>query len=347
MQILKPGIQFNIKAAARAWPDGMPISNLEILQHYPRTAEYSLAVQQTIAKKVYEDLGFNTRYWAHKPWQELSHAVETSESLAVKVLEKIFTIMNPETVDAFLLGSTTNQRYTGSQACGALGAFNLSAPAYDLKAGCSTSLATLHLAYGLMFLGYKNILVSCAETMSKVIDPDNEKTWLGVADGAAGLWIEKTENGHFKVEKSFFSTDGAYVDAFTTRGILPPTPNELETAGYYLQGDETLLKELALSRYELMLKHLLPTEKDKAEITWIIPHQVNRNLIDGLIEKHGLQDSTLLWDADKMGNIGGASILFTLARAVEENLFNKPGKILLMSVGGGLSYAAQIISVMS
>lgn len=39
MQILTPGIQFDIKAAARAWPEGTPISNLEILQHYPRFCE--------------------------------------------------------------------------------------------------------------------------------------------------------------------------------------------------------------------------------------------------------------------------------------------------------------------
>lgn len=341
IQFLSPNLRFNILGSNHVLPSGSAISNVDILKNFPRTATKPLSFQQKMAQMITKETGFEKRYWVHKPWQSLDDATENAETLAIKALSSI--LESKPTIDAFIMGSTTNTRYSGSQASSVLGQFNYIAPAYDFKAGCSTSLASLNFAYGLMHLGYKNTLICCAETMSKIIDPTNEKTWLGVADGAAALLLEANQQGQFCVEKTFFSTDGQYVDAFTTKGTLPPTPTTLEQDGYFLQGDEALLKDLAVEKYTAMLDQLF-SEVDKAEISWIIPHQVNLNLTKMLIEKYQLQHCQLLWDAKQIGNIGGASILYTLTNALKNNTFNKDGKILMMSVGGGLSFAMQVLS---
>lgn len=344
MQIITPNISFNITATSRVLPEHNPITNLDILQHFPRTADKTLKFQQTFAEKIGEEFGFHTRYWCHKPWEPLDDSRHlTAESLAMASVQKIIDQSPSLPIDAYLLGSTTNKRFTGSQAAAVLGSFNRDAPAYDLKTGCSTSLATLNLAYALMAVGYKNILISCAETLSKVIDPKNEKTWIGLADGAASLALEQHEQGKFTVEKSFFSTAGKYVDAYTTQGIFPPTAHELETIGYHLQGDEQILRELAYQKYTEMITAILPTAEERQNIRWVIAHQVNRKLIDHILAEQQLSHAIVIWDSDQIGNIGGASIAYTLARAVEEGIFVNSGKILLMSVGGGLSYAAQVI----
>lgn len=344
MTILEPNLRFNITSAARVLPESSPITNLDILQHFPRTADKSPGFLKKFAEKIGEEFGFHSRHWCHKPWEPLDASRElNAESLAISAVKQLLAKYNIKAIQAFLLGSTTNKRFTGSQAAAVLGELRLNAPAYDLKTGCSTSLSTLHLAYALMTLGYDDVLVSCSETLSKVIDPDNEKTWIGLADGAAALFLEKNKKGSFTVEKTFFSTDGQYVEAFTTQGVFPPTQEQMDTVGYHLHGDEHLMKELAFSRYNEMIEALLPSQHEKDAITWIIPHQVNRKLIDVILAKNNLLNKTVLWDSDVVGNLGGASILYTLARAIEEQLFDKQGKILMMSVGGGLSYAGQII----
>lgn len=345
MNILKPNIHFEINATSRVLPESGPITNLEILKNFPRTADKSQGFLEKFAEKIGEEFGFHTRYWCHKPWESLDSSRElTSESLAIQAVSQLISQYKPENIEVFLLGSTTNKRFTGSQAAAVLGKLRLNAPAYDLKTGCSTSLSTLHFAYALMALGYQKILVCCSETLSKVIDPENEKTWIGLADGAASLLLEKNDSGPFTVEKSFFSTDGQYVEAFTTQGVFPPTHEQIDSIGYHLVGDETLMKELAYSRYMQMIENLLPTEPERNEITWIIPHQVNRKLIEQVLYENHLNNKIIIWDADTIGNIGGASVLYTLARAVEEKLFDRSGKILLMSVGGGLSYAGQVLN---
>ena len=155
--------------------------------------------------------------------------------------------------------------------------------------------------------------------------------------------MEKKETGAFTIEKSFFSTEGKYVEAFTTQGIFPPTKEQIDSIGYHLIGDESLMKELAYAKYKQMLAHLLPTKEDRNAITWIIPHQVNRKLITQLLQENDMINQSIIWDSDTIGNIGGASVLYSLARAIEEKVFDRPGKILMMSVGGGLSYAAQVL----
>lgn len=344
MEILSPNIRFDITAASRVLPNSPPVTNLDILKNFPRTSSHSLSFLEKFAEKIGEEFGFYSRYWCHKPWESLDKSrALTSESLATEAVQKLFAQFTPSKIHAFLLGSTTNKRFTGSQAAAVLGSLGVDAPAYDLKTGCSTSLSTLHLAYALMALGYSNILVSCAETLSKVIDPENEKTWIGLADGAAALFMEKKETGAFTIEKTFFSTEGKYVEAFTTQGVFPPTQEQIDTIGYHLIGDESLMKELAYVKYKQMLAHLLPTEEDREAITWIIPHQVNRKLITHLLEENQIINKSIIWDSDTIGNLGGASVLYSLARAVEEKIFDRPGKILMMSVGGGLSYAAQVL----
>lgn len=347
MTIIHPDCCFDILCAATALPDSKAVSNIDILQHFPRTANKSDEFYHKMDSMIRQDIGFCERYLTHKPWEPLPRAKETSESLALKAVSHVFSQCNPKELQLFLLGSTTNKRYSGSQAAAVPGAYGLNVPAYDLKAGCSTSLATLHLTYALLCMGYDNAVVACAETMSTIMDPENEKTWLGVADGAAALWLQKNEIGQFKVEKSFFSSEGQFVDAYTTRGTLPPTHEELDSVGYFLKGDETLLKELAESRYRAMLDKFLPSAVERAEVTWIISHQVNRRLIENLIKEYQLEKAVLFWDADKIGNIGGTSVLYTLAKAVKAGAFNRNGKLLMMSVGGGLSCAAQLLSVRS
>ena len=341
MKILSPDLSFNISKTARALPSGDAVTNLDIFQKFPRTADKSISFQQKMADMITQELSFKTRYWVHKPWLSLDLAIENAETLAVNCLKKM---SNLSAVDAFVMGSTTNTRYSGSQATSVLGHFGVTVPAYDFKAGCSTSLAAFSMAYGLMMLGYERVLVCCSETMSKIIDPDNEKTWLGVADGAAALLFERAENGQFCIEQSIFSTDGRHVDAFTTKGMLPPTESILSEDGYFLQGDDALLKQLAQEKYTKMLDALFENEKPD-NIRWIIPHQVNRQLIDELITKYGLEHCELIWDADEVGNIGGASIAYSLAGAFKKRVFDEKGKILMMSVGGGLTFAAQVVSV--
>lgn len=343
MKVLKPNLIVKVEGVGRAWPDGAPLSNAELLKHHPETSDKPEALLQELGKRVARAYGFEQRYMTRKPWNKADHAnEESSESLAGKAVGNLLA-KNPKfKPEAFLLGSTTTRRYTGSQATSVLAKFGMEIPAYELKAGCSTSLATLHLSQALLGQGYESVLVSCAETLSKVVHPGVRDTWFGLADGGAAIGLRKVKTkGDYKIVKSVYSTDGKLVDLYTTPGDLPPTAETLAENGFSLTGDASQLKDHAKKRYLEMIHAVLPTKKDRAAVKWIISHQVNRMLSEEVIKETGLAGE-LIWDADKFGNLGGTSVLFSLAHALEQKRFKKNDLIFFMSVGGGLSFAAQL-----
>jgi 3-oxoacyl-[acyl-carrier-protein] synthase-3 len=343
MKVLKPNLIVRIEGVGRSWPEGPPLSNAELLKHHPETQDKPEALLQELGKRVARAYGFELRHMTRKPWEKAnSKQEESSESLSIKAVTQLFERSPKFKPEAFLLGSTTTRRYTGSQATSVLAKFGLEIPAYELKAGCSTSLASLHLSHALLAQGYESVLVSCAETLSKVVHPGVRETWFGLADAGAAIGFRRVKTkGDFKILKTVYATDGRLVDLYTTPADLPPTQEAIEQHGYALAGDATQLKDHAKKRYLEMIHALLPTKKDRAGVKWIICHQVNRMLTDEVIKESGLAGE-LIWDAERFGNLGGTSVLFSFAHALEQKRFKKNDTIFFMSVGGGLSFAAQL-----
>ena len=178
----------------QALPDGEPLSNSEILAHHPDTsgkpakvlAEFKreFSVSTISGNGIFRDcLGEREKARVVPPNSSLSRGSEALHCSPDR---------SPECV---IMGSTTSCRYTGSQATAILGRLGVEAPAYETEAGCSTSLASLSLAQSLLISGYRDVLVSCAETLSKIIHPEIPEIWFGLADGGAALWLERAEQG--------------------------------------------------------------------------------------------------------------------------------------------------------
>ncbi len=331
-----------VRGIGTALPAGPPVRNIDLLALDPASRAKGPAFLRELGARIESRYGVAERYLVRRPGHDPASRGLTSEDLAAEALGAAMDAAGGGAPSLLIHGTTTTSRYTGSQAAAMLGRFGLVAPAYDVKAGCSTSLASLHMAAAFLRSGYPDVAVACAETLSKVMHPGVRETWLGLADGGAAVWLARDEAApEFVITRSYFSTDGRHVDLYTTRGLLPPTIEAIESNGYCLEGDKDRLAELAKERYAAMLDTLFPPSGPEAAIDWIIPHQVNRALIDDVLRPRRL-GARVVWDAREVGNLGGASVLFSLACALGRGLFKPRDRVLLMSVGGGLSAAAQI-----
>ncbi|MBD63701.1 MAG: 3-oxoacyl-ACP synthase [Halobacteriovoraceae bacterium] len=343
MKVIRPDIKLRIKGAATILPPGEAISNFDLLAQGPQARDLSEEVIKKLADKITKKYAFEKRYFSHNPGLgNLKPDQVSSETMAIEVAKK--ALNNSDELDLYILGSTTSSRYTGSMAPAVLGAIGLKKPAYETKAGCSTSLASLYMAISFLKLGHKNVLVSCVETLSKVINPKIKETWFGLGDGGSALYIESVENendGDFIVEKMIYSTDGEHVNAYTTPGQLPPNKEDFEQGNYFIAGDGEQLKGLADKYYNLMLDHLFTEADELDKVDYLIPHQVNRELVNKVVNQRNIK-ATVIWDALDIGNVGGSSVLYSLVNSIEKNQFKSGDRILMMSVGGGLSYSAHV-----
>lgn len=326
-------LRVDVLGAATALPQGPAVSNIDLLKIHPDTKGKPQAFYEEMSERIFSQFGFKERFFSRFPGTKATPDEPTTESLIFEACKKALGGKAPS---AFVLGTTTSRRYTGSQATAVLGKLQIEAPAFEIKAGCSTSLVSLQFAQALLMQGYPDVLVACGETLSKLIHPEIRETWFGLADGAAAIWFKRSDSGKLKFKKIFYSTDGRAVDLYTTHGNLPPTAEAINEGGYYLQGNGPELMTHALKRYSQVIDALEPKNQK-----WIVPHQVNRKLINEVISNKNLSGE-IVWDADRIGNLGGSSILYSLAHGIEMGKFSSKGELLAMSVGGGLTFAGQI-----
>lgn len=347
MHIIEPKLKLRVLGQGTGVPDSEPVDNVALLKRHPETRDKPDAFLDVFAGKIESGFGQGRRRMIRLPGSPACLDEVTSEDLAIMACTES---LGKGTPGAFILGSTTSPRYTGSQAAAVLGKMGRHAPAFEVKAGCSSSQASLLLGYSLLNYGYPSVLISCAETLSKIIHPDIKETWFGFADGAAALWLERdcgeakhSSDYRFEVEKTCFLTEGEHVDLYTVPGRMPPMREEFEKDRYFSSGDSQKMKELALIRYVDIIESLLPTDAEKKSISWIIPHQVNLKVIEEATAKTGMSETPVIWDSRENGNIGGASVLFSLAKALREKRLKPGDRVLLMSVGGGLNFGGQIL----
>lgn len=342
MKILQPALKFKVLGHGIATPPGPAFSNEDILRRHPQTSRQASAVHRSIARNIAREYGVDSRYLCSLPVAGMDHSPITSETLARQAVAQASAACPGRALDALVHGTTTSSRYTGSQATAIACGLGCGVAAFEIKAGCSTSLAALHCAMALLGAGHANAMVVCAETMSKVMHPDIAETWFGLADGAACVWLEKAEaDADFEVEAMLFGTDGQYADLFTSPSPLPPHPATNRAGGYALTGRPADMKPLAQRYYRSMLEAYAATGADLHDIRWLIPHQASRALISEVCAGLAIVPE-ILWTADEYGNMGGASVLFSLAKNLQANRFLPGERIMLISVGGGLSYAMQV-----
>lgn len=345
MKIIEPHLRVRVLGCGRSWPGEAPVTNADILRLDPENAGRPADFLDRLGERYAGKFGFARRHLACLPKfaKRLTHppGEETTESLGLRAAQQAVAGHPELAIEALVHGTTTTTRYTGSQAPAILAQLGSHAAGYEIKAGCSTSLASLHLAVSLLNFGHDNVLVDCAETLSKVMNPALKETCYILADAGAALWLEKNDTApDFEIRRCFYNTDGNYVDMYTTQGKLPPNQHDLDHGGYLMFGDGAKLREQAFRRYTAMIEAMFPGGKGLERIKWLVPHQINRTLIDEVCAATGLI-AERIWDADQFGNVGGTSVLFSLAGAIEQQRFQPGDEILLMSVGGGLSYAIQ------
>jgi 3-oxoacyl-[acyl-carrier-protein] synthase-3 len=80
-----------------------------------------------------------------------------------------------------------------------------------------------------------------------------------------------------------------------------------------------------------------------SDIDWLVPHQANKRIIDGMARKLGLPAERVVITVDRHANTSAASIPLALAEAAADGRL-KPGQIVLLeAIGGGLAWGSSVI----
>ncbi|HMB10253.1 3-oxoacyl-[acyl-carrier-protein] synthase III C-terminal domain-containing protein, partial [Saliniramus sp.] len=79
------------------------------------------------------------------------------------------------------------------------------------------------------------------------------------------------------------------------------------------------------------------------ELSWFVPHQANKRIIDASADKLGIAPEKVVITVDRHGNTSAASIPLALDVAVKDGRIRRGDLVMLEAIGGGFTWGSALI----
>lgn len=256
--------------------------------------------------------------------------------------------IDPEEIDQIYLGSMTPDYPVPSTASliqHRLGAKK--AAAMDFQAACSGFLYGLNLAKAQVESGLSEcVLLVVSEKLSSVVDYEDRNTCVLFGDGAAAAIIRKGGSG-FRIGSVNLGSDGQQAEllAIPAGGCRhPATELTVSTGMHYLKMNGKELFKHALRRMEQALSTSLDSVKlGQEEISWLVPHQANIRIIEGLAKRLNFPLEKVYTVIEKYGNTSASSVPVALDDLIQKQEIAVGEKLALVAFGAGLTWGASVL----
>ena len=220
-----------------------------------------------------------------------------------------------------------------------LGAQN--AVAFDVQAVCAGFVYALDIADAMLRCGRgKRALVIGAESFSKILDWNDRSTCVLFGDGAGAVILEVSADADgFGVLASKLHSDGAFRDILYVDG----GPSSTGDVGHLRMEGNKVFRH-AVEKLSTVMDEVLDLAGMQVEqVDWLVPHQANIRIIEGMQKKMGLGDDRVVKTVDQHANTSAASIPLALSVAVDDGRI-KDGQVLAFeAIGGGLVWGAALV----
>ena len=214
--------------------------------------------------------------------------------------------------------------------------------AFDLSAACSGFVYALGMADSLIrSWAIKAALVIGAEVYSRILDWNDRGTCVLFGDGAGAVVLRAAEGDDAApgVLSTHLHSDGSLVDILYVDGAV----GRRDLPGHLIMNGREVFRHAVARMSEAIDEALAANDLERQNVDWLIPHQANRRIIDGIGKKLGMTGDQVVVTVDRHANTSAASIPLALATAMADGRI-KPGQlILLCALGGGLTWASALI----
>ena len=272
---------------------------------------------------------------------------ETGLSLSVDAAQKAIEDagITPAEIDLIIVATVAPDMIVPSTSCllrKELGAEN--AVAFDVNAACSGFLYGSWIAKNLLETNdFQYALVVGVEVLSKFTDWDDRGTFVLFGDGAGAAILQKSDhNGILACHIKNYTDE---TNALYCHGMEIENPfNEKKGLKQKMFMDGKQVFRFATSAILENINAVLEKAgKTIEDVTWFVPHQANKRIIDYAASKLNVPIDKFFCNIDLYGNTSSASVPIALTQLKEEKGLKKGDIILLVAFGGGLTAASILI----
>lgn len=216
--------------------------------------------------------------------------------------------------------------------------------AFDLHAVCSGFVYALATADAYIRSGMANrCLVIGAETFSRILDWEDRTTCVLFGDGAGAVVVEATmgegTNDDRGILTSHLRSDGRHKEKLFVDG----GPSSTQTVGYLRMEGREVFKHAVGMITDVIEDAYKATGLSSEDLTWFIPHQANKRIIDASAKKLHIAPEKVITTVQWHGNTSAASIPLALDLAVKDGRVKKNDLLMLEAMGGGFTWGSVIL----
>ena len=257
-------------------------------------------------------------------------------------------------IDLVIVATTTPDQTFPSTATKVQARLGMSnGAAFDIQAVCSGFLYGLSVSDAFIRARQAGtVLLIGAETFSRILDWEDRTTCVRFGDGAGAVVLQAAANGAadpatagagHNLERGILSThlhsDGKLNDILYVDG----GPSSTQTVGHVRMQGREVFRHAVNNLAAVVDEALEANGLEREDISWIVPHQANKRILDSTARKLGMPPEKVVTTVDRHANTSAASIPLALDEAVRDGRIKRGDLLLLEAMGGGLTWGSCLV----
>ena len=249
----------------------------------------------------------------------------------------------PVDVDAVILATSTPDQAFPSTAVRVMHALGMTGGfGFDLAAACAGFIYALSVADGMIRAGQaKGVLVIGSEVYSRILNWKDRGTCVLFGDGAGAVFLRAADvNG---TDQGILSThlhaQGGLGDILYVDGAV----GQPDKPGHLVMNGREVFRHAVTRLAEAVEEALTANGLTRSDIDWLVPHQANQRIIDGMGRKLGLDPGRVVVTVDRHANTSAASVPLALNEAWRDGRIKRGDLVLLEALGGGLAWGSALV----
>lgn len=252
-----------------------------------------------------------------------------------------------EDIDLVLLATFTPDYLIPATACTVQNRLGLNCGAMDVSAACAGFLYALITGMQYVATGCSRAaLVIGADTNSRVMNPEDKKTYPLFGDGAGAVLLAPGESDQ-GLSAYTLGADGAGEQLLIrpAGGARCPATAERVAAGEHFVRMEgrPVFKWAVRLVAESVRQVLADAGLALDDVDLWLPHQANMRIIDAAIANLGIDRERVVVHMDRYGNTSAGSVPIALDEAVAAGRIKRGKHILLCGFGAGLAWGTALM----
>ena len=272
---------------------------------------------------------------------------EFTSHLAVKAANAALADagIDAQAIDLIVLATSTPDNTFPATAVAVQSALGIThGAAFDLQAVCSGFVFALATADNFLRSGaFRRALVIGAETFSRILDWNDRGTCVLFGDGAGAIVLEAQEQPGTSSDRGVLTTHLRSDGRHKAKLFVDGGPGSTRTVGHLRMEGREVFKHAVGMITDVIVDAFNATGLSADDITWFIPHQANKRIIDASAHKLHIAPQKVVLTVDLHGNTSAASIPLALNVAVRDGRVKKGDLVLFEAMGGGFTWGSALV----